>query len=60
MCFVKDLFRDPEECVVQYHPPLSRYVKFHQHRLHLWRPMHGEFPMPPPRLASHGLAPEMG
>lgn len=29
MCFVKDLFWAPEECVVQFHPPKSEYVNNH-------------------------------
>jgi hypothetical protein len=46
MCFVKDLFWDEEECVVQFHPPRSEYVNNHPHVLHLWRQKAG-FPMPP-------------
>src|SRR5689334_15979573 len=34
MCFAKDLFWNEEECVVQYHPARSQYVKAHEHRLH--------------------------
>jgi hypothetical protein len=37
MCFVKDLFWDDEEGVVQFHPPKSRYVNHHPFTLHLWR-----------------------
>ena len=37
MCFVKDLFWDEEEGVVQFHPPKSRYVNHHPYTLHLWR-----------------------
>lgn len=47
MCFVKDLFWWPEECVVQFHPPRSKYVNYHPHCLHLWMFKRGEFPMPP-------------
>lgn len=46
MCAVKDLFWDPEECVVQYHPPKSDYVNNHPHVLHLWKWLKGEFPRP--------------
>jgi hypothetical protein len=46
MCFVKDLFWGPEECVVQFHPPKSCYVNNHPFCLHLWRHKDG-FPMPP-------------
>ena len=59
MCFVKDLFWDEEECVIQYHPPLSQYVKNHPYRLHLWRPKGVAFPMPPSRMVGIvGLDPE--
>jgi len=47
MCWVKDLFWDAEECVVQYHPPRSSYVNRHPYVLHLWRPSFADIPMPP-------------
>lgn len=47
MCFVKDLFWDAEECVMQLHPPKSQYVNNHPHCLHLWRPLKIEIPLPP-------------
>ncbi len=47
MCFVKDLFWQDEECVVQYHPPKSAYVCNHPYVLHLWRYKTKPFPMPP-------------
>ena len=47
MCFVKDLFWSPEECVLQFHPPQSRHVNNYSTCLHLWRYTGGEFPMPP-------------
>lgn len=47
MCWVKSLFWNPDECVIQYHPPEKDYVNTHNHCLHLWRPVHGEIPMPP-------------
>ena len=37
MCMVKDIFWADEECVVQFHPPKSKYVNFHPYCLHLWR-----------------------
>lgn len=46
MCFIKDLFWEKEECVVQYHPPKSEYVNNHPYCLHLWRPGKKKFPMP--------------
>lgn len=47
MCFVKDLFWELEDCVVQFHPPHSRYISNHDGCLHLWRSTAAEFPMPP-------------
>ena len=48
MCFVKDLFWDEEECVMQLHPPLSQYVNNSRYCLHLWRPTDRDIPTPPP------------
>lgn len=47
MCFVKDLFWEKTECVIQYHPPLVDYINLHPGVLHLWRPIGVELPMPP-------------
>lgn len=47
MCFVKDLFFEPEETVIQYHPPRSRYINTHPGCLHLWRPQEASIPLPP-------------
>ncbi len=47
MCYAKSLFGEPEECVVQYHPPESDYVNTHPHVLHLWKPIGIELPRPP-------------
>lgn len=48
MCVVKDRFFDPEDCVVQYHPPRSKYVSLHPYCLHLWRPLNETMPQPEP------------
>lgn len=47
MCFVKDLFWQEDECVIQYHPPRDDYVNCHPYVLHLWRPIAATFPRPP-------------
>lgn len=47
MCFVKDLFWNDDECVVQFHPPKSEYVNYHPNCLHLWKPNSQEIPTPP-------------
>ncbi len=55
MCYVKDLFFDPEETVMQLHPPRSTWVSNHKYCLHLWEPV-GEgvtIPLPPPRMVGN-------
>lgn len=47
MCYIKNLFWDAEDCVVQYHPPKKDYVNNHSGCLHLWRPVKFEIPRPP-------------
>lgn len=47
MCWVKSLFFEPEETVVEFHPPQSRYVNRYPYTLHLWRPVGVELPLPP-------------
>ena len=46
-CFIKDLFWELEETVVQYHPAESVYICQHPFVLHLWRPQKVHVPMPP-------------
>ncbi len=50
MCFVKELFWDDDECVVQFHPPKSAYVNNHPYVLHLWRPVNYDFRLPPQNM----------
>jgi hypothetical protein len=47
MCFVKDLFWDAEETVIQLHVPRSRWISNHATCLHLWKPTKQEIPLPP-------------
>src|SRR5262249_40852544 len=47
MCWVKDLFWEEGECVIQYHPPRSKYVNVHPNCLHLWKPLRTIIPVPP-------------
>jgi len=47
MCFVKDLFFDEGETVVQFHPKASEYVNNCGTCLHLWRPVSREVELPP-------------
>jgi hypothetical protein len=48
MCFVKSLFWDDEDCVMQLHPPRSQWINNHPYCLHLWRPLERAIPLPPP------------
>ncbi len=58
MCFVKELFWDDEDCVVEFHPPRSNYVNNHEFCLHLWRSVDQYIPMPPPILVGFkGVSP---
>lgn len=51
MAAVKDLFWEPEDAVIQIHPPRSTYVNKHPGCLHLWRCIDGrEQPLPAPIL----------
>ncbi len=50
MCIVKDIFFEPEETVMQLHPPKSQYVSTHPYCLHLWRPLGIALPLPDPRM----------
>jgi hypothetical protein len=47
MCFVKSLFWEDEEAVMQLHPPRSTWINNHPFCLHLWKPMLAEIPLPP-------------
>ncbi len=48
MQFIKDMFWDGEDAVMQLHPPESTYVNCHKFVLHLWRPTGdtGAIPLP--------------
>lgn len=46
MCFIKDLFWDEEETVIQFHPPKSEYVNHHPTTLHLWRDRRWDMKLP--------------
>ena len=47
MCFIKSLFWEDEQTVMQLHPMKSEYINNHPHCLHLWRPVKGIIPTPP-------------
>lgn len=46
MCYIKSVFWDDEDVVVQYHPAKSQYVNNHPFVLHLWRPTTVLLPVP--------------
>lgn len=48
MVLVKQTFWDPEDCVIQFHPPVSTYRNRHPYTLHLWRQTGMNPPMPDP------------
>lgn len=48
MCYIKNIFWDEEDVVIQFHPRKSDYVNFHPYCLHLWRPVGIELITPPP------------
>ena len=47
MCYVKDMFWDDDDVVVQFHPAKKDYVNTHPGCLHLWRPTDREVHSPP-------------
>lgn len=54
MCWIKNLFFDQEEAVLQFHPPARDYVNDHPHCLHLWRFVGGPMPLPDPIMVGTG------
>lgn len=50
MCYIKDVFWDADDVVMQLHPAKSEYVNMHPHVLHLWRPSFGHTIPTPPKL----------
>jgi hypothetical protein len=46
MCFVKDIFFEEQDVVIQIHPKKRDYVNLHQHCLHLWRSLDGSLNLP--------------
>jgi len=47
MHYVKKVFWDSEDVVMQLHPKASEYVNNQPNTLHLWRPVGVEIPTPP-------------
>ena len=47
MEFVRDLFWEPGETVLQFSVPREQHINQHDHCLHLWRPTQTVIPLPP-------------
>jgi len=47
MCFIKNIFWDEKETVIQFHPKKTNYVNTHKYCLHLWKPLKEEIQLPP-------------
>lgn len=59
MCWIKSLFWEPEEAVMQLHPPESEWISNHKYCLHLWRPLDVEIPRPPSMMVGVKAAGEI-
>lgn len=46
MCYIKSVFWDEDQAVMQLHPPKEDWVNNHPYCLHLWRPMKAQIPLP--------------
>ena len=46
MCFIKDMFWNKDETVIQFHPKESAYVNVHDYVLHLWKKVGKEHELP--------------
>lgn len=47
MCYLKSLFWDENEWVIQYFPAKDDHINVHPFVLHLWKPLGVELPKPP-------------
>jgi len=50
MCFMRDIFFQDFETILQYHPSKTDYINCHPYTLHLWRPQGEAIPMPPKEM----------
>lgn len=46
MCFIKSIFWDETDTVIEFHPAKENYVNIHDFVLHLWKPIGIELPLP--------------
>jgi hypothetical protein len=47
MCYVRSLFWDEEDTVIQFHVPKSQHINNHPYCLHLWRKKDAVVELPP-------------
>jgi hypothetical protein len=47
MDYIKDLFWDTTETVIQFHVPKSEHISYHPYCLHMWRNKNKEIELPP-------------
>jgi hypothetical protein len=50
MEYIKRMFFNPLETVMQLHVPASDHINYHPYCLHLWRPLEAIIPRPPASL----------
>ena len=50
MCFIKNLFFEKDELVLQFHPPEKDYINCCKNCLHLWRPWNQDIKLPPKEM----------
>ena len=55
MSFVKDLFWDDGETVIQFHPSKAQYINQHPYCLHLWKNPMESISLPPKMFVGGGL-----
>lgn len=59
MQYLKELFFEDEETVIQYHVAKSKHLNLHPSVLHLWRPEEAEIVMPPSQMVAPRDAEEL-
>lgn len=47
MDFIKSIFWEDDETVIQLHVQRAQHVNVHPHTLHLWKPLLTDIPIPP-------------
>jgi 4-amino-4-deoxy-L-arabinose transferase-like glycosyltransferase len=50
MCYIKAIFWEDDQAVMQIHPKKEDYITNHPYALHLWRPVKLEIPLPPSEM----------